>query len=720
MKKVMIGIVFDFDGPIFNGREVAENALNKSLKTLNLDVKFSDLRGKPLYYPELLIDVILGKTTIDCIDDLKQKYRCTLKEMEKETSIDKNIISSLRKIHESYNIKLGLITNRKRGNVDVLLKYYDLEKYFDFIAGSDSFSMKPSSEALIEFMKQFNLESKDVVFIGDSDSDYLCANNVNIKYYHAAYSQEPSSISIYHADYLLKSTSEIFNIVSNFNNDSLQSYDSIPNSIERALRQNKISYYVGAGVSIPSGLGNWVNAYLKIFKNLGLEHYFDEGDLLESIQLISSDDSHSNQLYNEFREYFKTKPDVNPNQFHYAIVKGTAGSIWTSNYDNLFETAINNCSLDIPMVYDDESLMMNLDKDKLLIKMNGDFEHLKTNNKGIVFTQEQFDLFEVERKEIWRSFEEDFRKRCILFIGVSINDPALKRMLSVSKRKIQKSNHPHFILTKRSEDLRIRSLEKAIIKKYESYGIQTILFDSYESILRFVQKVAIFNQKPIIGISGVVPPEIDGEKKYNNSLYTVNETSRFCKKLGCELSGLNYRITSGCAPNVGIPFVEGAYKVSPSNSRFYIRRGGGRKYQGKAMAIAVDGDDYQTMREVFIGELNLLIAVAGEYESSYEKCGTVDEILRAMKIGIPVILFPQFGGAINKYYEALFEQIKISYSSKLRDELIKIHEVISPMNKDDFSNYLKHNLSKDIEQLLMIQCSTSWTRPKCSSYCFWS
>ena len=52
--------------------------------------------------------------------------------------------------------------------------------------------------------------------------------------------------------------------------------------------------------------------------------------------------------------------------------------------------------------------------------MDGDFEkaqYKRDDNWGIVFTQEQFDLYEKNRSEIWRGFEDDIRRKTIVFVG---------------------------------------------------------------------------------------------------------------------------------------------------------------------------------------------------------------------------------------------------------------------------------------------------------------
>lgn len=51
-------IVFDFDGTIFNSKEIAQKAMTMSVQELNMKKLNINLYNKPLFYPELLIRTI--------------------------------------------------------------------------------------------------------------------------------------------------------------------------------------------------------------------------------------------------------------------------------------------------------------------------------------------------------------------------------------------------------------------------------------------------------------------------------------------------------------------------------------------------------------------------------------------------------------------------------------------------------------------------------------
>ena len=77
--------------------------------------------------------------------------------------------------------------------------------------------------------------------------------------------------------------------------------------------------------------------------------------------------------------------------------------------------------------------------------MNGDFDSAQYRSDldwDLVFLEEQFDTAELKRREIWRLFEDDYRNKLIVFIGVSFKDPALRRILSVTAQSNSSNSLP--------------------------------------------------------------------------------------------------------------------------------------------------------------------------------------------------------------------------------------------------------------------------------------
>jgi hypothetical protein len=91
-----------------------------------------------------------------------------------------------------------------------------------------------------------------------------------------------------------------------------------------------------------------------------------------------------------------------------------------------------------------------------------------------------------------------------------------------------------------------------------------------------------------------------------------------------------------------VPSVEVAFQKNPTAARFYLRRRGSSQYSCTAPAVIIPGDDFGPMRERFIGELDLLVAIGGDDQGAG---GTETEIDLALKRSIPVVILRQGDGA---------------------------------------------------------------------------
>jgi len=308
------------------------------------------------------------------------------------------------------------------------------------------------------------------------------------------------------------------------------------------------------------------------------------------------------------------------------------------------------------------------------------------NSYELILTQEQFDLFEQNRAEIWRAFEDDYRKKTIIFVGTSLNDPALKRILSIAKRRMPVTSKNHYILLKRSRDLIESQFQQFQISSLKKYSIETLLFEEYSDIVDFIQRLAILNRRPIIGFSGSIDDKTDGKDYYLGSFFTKDETEAICSNIAVDLVNQDYRVTSGCGSSVGKPAVQAAFQIKESYARYYFRKDGGHGYLGNAPAVVVNDVSYKSMRKAFINELSVLLVFGGRVKEDGSS-GLEEEISMATLNNIPVIMFPQFGGWLKANMAKANEILKINYSNIIYKEVSTINDNIMRMNKDQLLDY---------------------------------
>ena len=179
-------ILFDLDGTIVNTAPDLMAAHNHVMKKFGFSEKkledIKSLAGKGAW-------VMMQRSFKEKINDEKTK-----KEMTKEF-IDyyaKNIDRSSEPIKgtieflnwaKNKNISMAVCTNKQERLAVDLLKKLDMFKYFEYIAGSDTFSFnKPDPRHLTDVVEIIGGDLKKTVMVGDSEVDAMSAHNAKLPF----------------------------------------------------------------------------------------------------------------------------------------------------------------------------------------------------------------------------------------------------------------------------------------------------------------------------------------------------------------------------------------------------------------------------------------------------------------------------------------------------------------------------------------------------------
>jgi HAD superfamily hydrolase (TIGR01509 family) len=701
-------IVFDFDGPVFDGRAAAGTALDATISNFESTfgrprLSFSTL---PLFGPKTLVSMLYPNLDRSERHSIVQYYREQLHVRERELSVRDEVRSALDALKKA-GVGMAIFSARSLDNLEPLLNDLGLSSYFLVPLGCGPKYPKPAGDYLrYVAANQFRADPKQVVFIGDSDWDYLAAKDAKVWYYHAAWTGEPNAQSYRSADLVLHCIGDLAGLFlrsQNFFNAGAESL----NDLFGAVENKRFSFCAGAGISVPSGMGGWEDHYRPIMAQLSAGFLEKEPDLPEVLQLLAADPQRASKVFNAFRDSFEAR-ERQPNEYHFAMLRSDADHIWTSNYDTLFEDAATLASLKRKPIRDDDDLLKSFREGRLIIKMNGDFRQADFRedlNWGMVFLQEQFDKAERDRPEVWQLFEDDYRQRSIIFVGISFKDPLLRRIVAMARGKIPGTRCNHYLITKREEEPAAAAKQAMFAENLRRSSIIVLLRNSHDDIMQLVQEIALKAFRPIIGFSGNVG-RVDESLDPKTTIFpglamTANDIERVCLVLGSELARKGYRITSGGASFVGIPAVEAAFMVDPTRARFYLRRGGGTSYRRTAPAVVVQGTAIQDMRARFIPELSALIAIAGRPNNENEQSGTLIEIDMAIKRGIPVVLIPAAGGDVHEFYTTLRERMLAAYKdNKVRKAIADLNDEIRTIAAPRLMSYARYDLPSRVEDLL--------------------
>jgi HAD superfamily hydrolase (TIGR01549 family) len=158
-------ILFDMDGVLVDSVHAWLTSLNNTLDKFNHDkITRDDFIYK--YWGHDLHNTldILGvnqSAAIICNDEYKKNLN--------NVKLLPDVKTTLKKLN-SY--KKGIITNTPRNQTDMLLKKFDLNKYFNTIITSDDVNFgKPNPEIVIKACKDLDVKPSKVFSIGDTRSD---------------------------------------------------------------------------------------------------------------------------------------------------------------------------------------------------------------------------------------------------------------------------------------------------------------------------------------------------------------------------------------------------------------------------------------------------------------------------------------------------------------------------------------------------------------------
>ena len=179
-------ILFDLDGTIVNTAPDLMAAHNHVMRKYGHTEKrledIKSLAGRGAW-------VMMQRSFKEEIKDEKMKKQMTKEFIDfYSKNIDRNSLPidgsiDFFKWAKSKNISMAVCTNKQEKLAVDLLKKLDIYKYFEYVAGSDTFSYnKPDPRHLTDVVEIIGGDLKRTMMIGDSEVDATSAHNANLPF----------------------------------------------------------------------------------------------------------------------------------------------------------------------------------------------------------------------------------------------------------------------------------------------------------------------------------------------------------------------------------------------------------------------------------------------------------------------------------------------------------------------------------------------------------
>ena len=213
-------ILFDLDGTLVNTAPDLMAAHNHVMKKFGHAEKemseIKSLAGKGAW-------VMMQRSFKEEIKDEKTKKEMTKefidfysKNIDKESKPIEGVFEFLNWA-KSKNISMAVCTNKRESLAIDLLKKIDMYKYFDYVAGADTFEFnKPDARHLTNIVEIIGGDLKKTLMVGDSEVDAMAAQNARVPFVLVEGGYTSKSVEEIKHDVLIKNFTNFKKVIETF------------------------------------------------------------------------------------------------------------------------------------------------------------------------------------------------------------------------------------------------------------------------------------------------------------------------------------------------------------------------------------------------------------------------------------------------------------------------------------------------------------------------
>ncbi|MEW5758769.1 MAG: HAD family hydrolase [Candidatus Omnitrophota bacterium] len=172
-------IIFDLDGTLVDAYTAIEKSFNFALSSLGYSKESFDVIKRAVGWGDKnLLAPFIDKNDLNkALLIYRRHHQKSLLKYSKVFSGAKSLLQYLK----NKKIKLAIATNRPTKFTKILLKYLNLDKYFDMVLCGDKLrKMKPHPEILQKIMHKLKADKDSTLFVGDMTVDIETAKAAKI------------------------------------------------------------------------------------------------------------------------------------------------------------------------------------------------------------------------------------------------------------------------------------------------------------------------------------------------------------------------------------------------------------------------------------------------------------------------------------------------------------------------------------------------------------
>ncbi len=424
----------------------------------------------------------------------------------------------------------------------------------------------------------------------------------------------------------------------------------------KEIEEENAAIFAGAGLSVGAGYVNWKELLEPVAEELGL-NVEKEHDLVSLAQFHENDNGNRSKLNKVLLEEFGDL--AKPTRNHELIARLPISTIWTTNYDRLIETAVQNENKTPDIKYTEKHLSQTKPgRDVTIYKMHGDIEH----PSEAILTKDDYEKYHQSMGMYLTTLSGDLISKTLLFIGFSFTDPNLDYILSRVRVSVSsKDLRQHYAIIKkiRPDDFEDEAdfdydtrRQELFVQDLKRFGIKALLVEDYGQITDILERIYSRHRSRSVFISGAA---------HTYGSWNANSAETLVRKISAQLIEKNFRVVSGFGLGVGSAVIAGALDQIYTNLNKHI----GNKLILRPFA---QGDEnrklYRQYREDIMSLAGVAIFLFGnklEDGKVIESTGIEEEFEIAVQAGLFVIPIGVTGFVAQKLWRKVIDNFEAYY-----------------------------------------------------------
>ena len=251
---------------------------------------------------------------------------------------------------------------------------------------------------------------------------------------------------------------------------------TIPTELIKAIKDNKLVIFLGAGISMNEGLPSWKQILLNLLSHEDCDiekaqSYYNalKEDIMEPLEVLEKIKTHKKYILQSFEKNLKVE-DYSSEIFK--TLAEISKRFVTTNFDKYIE---NNCSIKTIITHDSSYNLAKIgtSAEEYIIKLHGDLDRL---DACIIFKEQFEELYNKDKLTPFQ-LKKLLSEYTFIFIGFSFNDIYVKELFGYMSSLMEEYGPKHYLVTTKDSEI------KGIVNiKIENYTQLSILLNELQNI----------------------------------------------------------------------------------------------------------------------------------------------------------------------------------------------------------------------------------------------